>query len=379
MKEYVLFLKDKSVIALFIFIISFEIFLQAGCYKPLLKNQSYASNVNRITDHVLNKKKDLNPDVLIVGTSLAQEGVLLSTFNEKLKPIGKKVSTIAIPGSETIAQNLATEKVLPKLENSKVVLHILELERPWADETWLESVNIPMIAEFDKLTAYNLLKKYNYDFSLKDISFLLFKSIAYRKDFGDFLLNPPKRIRSIQKTNKRLSENLFVYENEHAESVEMYDLQNLDECISKTSADSKIPLPTGSSLTHKKAVHDTCHLMKTSKITNKETKTSELYFQRLKLFYDSMKKRNIKIVGVFSPNSKLGTFPNRDERYLLWKRRLNEIGSIEIFELQNVFGENNGRYYYDLLHMNREGAKIFTEELAKKIISSNLFGDSNAF
>ncbi len=380
MKEYILFFKQKPILAFLGFVVGLEFFLQSGCYKSLLKPQSYAANANRITQNAIAKKDKLNPDILVVGTSLAQEGVLLSSFNDALVPIGKKVASIAIPGSETLAQNLATEKVFPKLEKVKVVIHIVELERPWADEQWLESVNLPMIAEFDKFLAYSLVKKYEYDFSFKDLSFLLFKSIAYRKDIGDFLLNPPKRIKSVQRANKKQMDSLYFYENEYTENIALYNLSSLKECLEKTSPENRDPPAKDSSLPHKKAINDTCKLMTTSKVSNKETITSAQYFKRLKLFYDSIRNRKINVVSVFSPTNRLAVFPEREVRFELWRKRLKEIGVDEIFELQDMFPEKEGdKYFYDLFHMNKDGAKIFTEELSKSVLkSTKLFGESNA-
>ncbi|MBE7411507.1 MAG: hypothetical protein L6Q54_08900 [Leptospiraceae bacterium] len=369
MKEYVIFLKEKPVLIFLGFILGFEIFLQSGIYTSILKPNSYASNINRITENVISHKDKLNPDILVVGTSLAQEGILLSDFNESLNPIHKKVSSIAIPGSETLAQNLALEKVLKNLEKVKLIVHVVELERPWADEKWLESVNFPMIAEFHKKNAYSLMKKYEYDFSYKDIFFLLLKSIAYRQDLRDFFLNPPKRFKNISRLNQKQKDSLFFYENGYTESVSMYKLESLDDCMIKM-ANSDLP-PVGSTVFHKKAILDTCSLMKSSKVTNRETETSQMYFKRLKLFYDFIKNHRIQIVSVLPPTNRLAVFPGEEERIRLWKNHLKEIGVDEIFEFQNIFSYNEGeKYFYDLFHLNREGAKIFTEALSKSILKS---------
>lgn len=51
--------------------------MQFGCYKPFIKRNSYAANVNRITEHILDHQSELDPDILIVGTSLAMKEFLL--------------------------------------------------------------------------------------------------------------------------------------------------------------------------------------------------------------------------------------------------------------------------------------------------------------
>ncbi|NUM41522.1 MAG: hypothetical protein HUU45_07785 [Leptospiraceae bacterium] len=135
-------------------------------------------------------------------------------------------------------------------------------------------------------------------------------------------------------------------------------------------ANSDLP-PVGSTVFHKKAILDTCSLMKSSKVTNRETETSQMYFKRLKLFYDFIKNHRIQIVSVLPPTNRLAVFPGEEERIRLWKNHLKEIGVDEIFEFQNIFSYNEGeKYFYDLFHLNREGAKIFTEALSKSILKS---------
>ncbi|HNF28457.1 MAG TPA: SGNH/GDSL hydrolase family protein, partial [Leptospiraceae bacterium] len=69
MKEYIKFITDKRFLIPLAILTVIEIFLQTGVFRPYLKKNSYASNINRITDHILSHKEDHNPDILILGTS----------------------------------------------------------------------------------------------------------------------------------------------------------------------------------------------------------------------------------------------------------------------------------------------------------------------
>lgn len=59
MKEYIAFIKDSKFWIPVLILVGLEIGMQFGCYRPFLKKNSYAANVSRITNHVLEKQKNL--------------------------------------------------------------------------------------------------------------------------------------------------------------------------------------------------------------------------------------------------------------------------------------------------------------------------------
>ncbi len=73
MKEYLQFISDKKIITALGILLVIEFSFQIGIYKTFLKKNSYASNINRITEHVVSKRTELDPDILIVGTSVASK------------------------------------------------------------------------------------------------------------------------------------------------------------------------------------------------------------------------------------------------------------------------------------------------------------------
>ena len=111
MKEYLKFFLDKSFLSALIIIFLIEGSFQLGCYKNFLKKNSYASNVTRITDHALSKKNELDPDILILGTSLAYEGISMRLLNEKLTSLNLKAQTIAILSSRKSVRRIQKRKV----------------------------------------------------------------------------------------------------------------------------------------------------------------------------------------------------------------------------------------------------------------------------
>lgn len=367
MKEYILFLKDKSVVSAIIIILLIEASMQFGCYNKLLKKSSYASNVNRITDHVLSKKNELDPDILIMGTSLAYEGISLKQLNEKLKPLHLKAQSIAIPGAELLVQQLAVEKVLTEFKNVKYIIHVNEAEMPWTVGTILSTPTLAMASEFNRIREVEKIKEDEYTISMQEYFYIVLKLWAYRHDLADFILNPEKRIKDISRARTIYEENLYAYENKNQESLELYAFHDLDSAIELTK--NNAPIANGSNQYHKDAIYKTCKLAKETNVTLDETPSTLLFKKRLTNFYSVLRKKNIKIINVFPPLSiYLGHFQHK-KRIEFWKEKYKIILGTGILDLTDCIPkENNASYYYDIVHANQKGMKIFTDTLGESFI-----------
>ena len=163
MIEFNKFYKDKRFYILILVIFLFELCLQTGIYKPLLKKRSYAANVNLITDHIIDKKEEHDPDILIIGTSVAYQGLSLPILQNKIQDTGYKIQSVAIPGSELIVQSLAVEKVLREFKNVKLVIYVGEITMPWVSKTDLTLPTLAMIGEFDKTDFLPKIIDFEYD------------------------------------------------------------------------------------------------------------------------------------------------------------------------------------------------------------------------
>ncbi len=368
MKEYFLFLKDKSVISALVILLLFEIFLQAGFYKNFLKKNSYASNVNRITDHALDKQSEIDPDILIVGTSLAYEGLSIKALNETLKPLNLKAQTIAIPGAELIVQGLALEKVLSKFKRVKYIIHVNEIEMPWTLGIVFSQATLSMASELDRKRAIERLYEDEYKIGFEELSYIILRLWAYRKDIGEFLLNPEKRIKDIGKSKKAFKENLYTYENNYIESLNLYQFKSIPECLTITKDNSNIPL--GSNPFHREAIFKTCKLAGESVLSLEENESTKLYHRRLGNFYKIIKDRNIKVINVFPPISEyLGNFQYA-ARVLFWKDKYKDVLGEKIFDLTEVIPkEDNATYFYDIVHLNKKGMNAFTEKLGESLLA----------
>ena len=384
MIEFNKFYKDKRFYILILVIFLFELCLQTGIYKPLLKKRSYAANVNLITDHIIDKKEEHDPDILIIGTSVAYQGLSLPILQNKIQDTGYKIQSVAIPGSELIVQSLAVEKVLREFKNVKLVIYVGEITMPWVSKTDLTLPTLAMIGEFDKTDFLPKITEFEYDSGkttrngwkiksgyithLDDWTYLLFKSIAYRRDLRDFIVDPGKRLKYLSKKFSNPNENFYEYENDKTEKMSDYNILSLDDCMIKTHPTANHdPIPSTSNPDHKRAIFDTCWVAKDSTNVQTRTRETDLYFRRLSHIYSHIKEKNIKIINIFAPYSNI--IDNQlggEGRVQVWKEELQKINSPNsvLVDFRNIFnGKNSDDYCYDVIHLNHNGAVLFSEAL----------------
>ncbi|MCE9499133.1 MAG: hypothetical protein K8R21_01245, partial [Leptospira sp.] len=150
--------------------------------------------------------------------------------------------------------------------------------------------------------------------------------------------------------------------------------RSMTECKEKTAPGNTDPIPAGSNSEHKIAIHKTCALAEITNVDMNETAKTKLYFKRLKIIYDEIRKRNIKIINVFAPYSDLIRNLGGKERALFWKAELEKILGKEntvTEDMQFILdGPKNGDYCYDAIHLNRFGMEIFSEKLGDYLLKN---------
>lgn len=368
MKEYFKFFKDKSVIASLLILLSIEVFMQFGGYTSFLKKNSYASNVNRISDHVIFKTNELDPDILILGSSLAYQGLSVPILNQKLEHLGLKVQSLALPGGDLIVQGLLLEKALKHFTKLKYIIHVNEAEMPWIDQRIPSEPTLAMASELNRKLALERLLEDDYKLSYSEFAFVLFKLIAYRRDLGDALLNPGKRIKDFGRFRKNLNTNPYEYENIYEESLALYDFKTIDDCLQVSSPFS--PIPVGSNALHKDGLSKTCSLAKTFELPLDKNELTDLYAKRLKNFYNNIESNHIKIINVYPPFPHYLDFVNYPARINFWQKEFQPIiGKNKVINLLNIIPrESNSEYFYDLIHLNRKGMALFSDRLGDSLI-----------
>lgn len=368
MKLVTEFFSDKSILSALIILFSLEILMQFGCYKPFLKKNSYARTVHHVMDTNIVSLNTLNPNTLIIGTSIAYEGVSLEILNEELKSKQIIVQSIAIPGSELIVQDLVLKKLFSKENSIHTIIHINDLQVPWIDRTELIDSTLAMITELNTKDAIHKISEDKYNTSWKDYLQLYFKFVSYRKDIGDLILHPDKRIKEMGKEMKaRNGFYFYSYDNKYEESLSLYNISSLEDCQKKTNPAS--PIPVGSDQFHRDAMFRTCTLAQDSSLTLSKNKHTELYKLRLKNLYQTIHSQKIKIINIYPPVPELMEGEKYMKRIDFWEKEYADILSQNRVDLSKSIPEqNNTDYYYDMVHLNRKGKELFTKQLAKKLL-----------
>ncbi len=361
------FLRDKSFLFAIAFILLTEIFMQIGCYKPFQKKTSYAQSVNRITDSAVKSIPILKPNILIIGTSIAYEGISAKRLNEKIKSKGLIAQSIAIPGSELIVQELALRKFLKANPDLKYIIHVNEMHLPWVDRRTLIDSSLAMVTELNRWETLSKLDEDRYVVSWKDYIYLFVRWVAYRHDIADLILKPEKRWKEFCKEIKRDKGNHYIYTNEYKQSLTPYQFSSVTECLVKTIPGTSIP--EGSDRHHLDALHKTCKLVDETKFTLEANELTDLFKLRLSNFYKFIADQKIKIINVYPPVNHHLDLKDNDLRREFWEKEFSASMINQKFDLSNVIPTiNNEAYYYDLIHLNEKGMEIFTDALADSLL-----------
>ena len=401
MNEFNKFYKDKRFYLPILILIFFELILETGIYTPFLKKNSYAANINRITNHVLSNRINHNPDILVLGTSVAFQGLSPKILQEIIEPTGLKVQSIAIPGSELIVQHLASKRLLEEFKDVKYLIYVGEVTMPWVSQTGLGLPTLAMISEFPRMSVLPLLSEFEYGSKFKiplidhefithygfsDVSYILFKSIAYRRDFNDFILDPGKRIKYISRDRKNPNNNFYYFENQSTERMSSYNFQSLEDCVNQTKDYTNPPYPENSNSDHKKAIYDTCALsISTIQLLSPvesapvaDTDSTRLYFKRLQWVLENYTSRDIKVLTVFAPYSYTMGKIGGERKMQVWKREVSSIlkeNNAGILDLQDLFqSEDSNLYCYDTIHLNNDGMKKFSKALGEFLLNEIYLG-----
>ncbi|MDH5654695.1 MAG: SGNH/GDSL hydrolase family protein [Spirochaetia bacterium] len=380
MKELKKYFLDRRFLFPAGFLILFEIFMQSGIYKNFLRPRSYAANVNHIVKTI--NKSDLRPNILILGTSVAYQGINLPYLNSLLKDRGLSVQSGATEGAMLITQHLIFKSIIDHNPGIKTVLHFSEISFPWTAKHLLDVSNKSMVSQFPRKQSFDLLSQYEYRLTESDYSYLLIKSISYRSDLRDFAFSPLYRIKLLAR-EKRLPAKDFPYENQYEYSMAVIQAKNLQDCIHNfpfglPEIDSNNQRITDRM--HKEAMFRTCQLAQHDPMDFPGSpQWKDLYFRRLKVFFNDIESRGIRVITVFPPYSQLIKDPRAKIRASVWNQKLDEIRNgknINYIDLRrSLDGPDNNSLYYDTIHLNRRGSLRLTERLAESIKELSAKGD----
>lgn len=349
-------------------IVLLEAFLRSGLYQPFLKPESFAYNATRIRSVV--KQSSLHPDVLILGTSVAYQGILTPELNQQSAGDGIVFQNAATQGAMIETQHAILRDLAPALPGVKWIVHVAEVNFPWQARYDLEIANRSMLAQFPLSETISLLKRDNVDLNSRDYAFFYIKTLTYQGDLRDFFLNPPRRFKAFAK-QERVTLPDYVYINRNRYAVSAYG-KTPGECVKNAlvgvSARSTEPITDEP---HRTAVLDTCRMADDDPMKKPGGSAwQSLFFHRLREMHRDARERGLRLVTVFAPYSDLLPYTREESRLQIWKNELaRETYFHDIIDLRDALdGPGNLDLFYDTIHLNRQGAERFTTRFHDAII-----------
>lgn len=371
MSDLVKFLRDPRFFAPFAIVLAFEVFLQSGLYARLLEPNSYAANVRHIMRTT--EASEVRPNVLILGTSVAYQGVNLPYLNELVKDTGLVVQSAACQGCMVETQYALYRTLGPELPGVRAVLHFGETALAWKARHKLDTANRSMLAQFPRRTTFDILQRLQFDLEPWDYVYYNVRSATYQADLRDFTLAPLTRIKVLTRFERKRRFD-YPYVNEYDYSMAVFGAKDLDDCAKKASAPH--PELIAQNLTdrhHQNAVFQTCEIARWEAQVPElgGVQWNALFFSRLDQFYDEVYGDQRMVITAFPPYSDLVLHLNEDRRKAVWERELAKIHGERPYRLidmrRSLDGPLNQTYYYDLLHLNEAGARAWTEQIAKEL------------
>lgn len=372
MKTLLSYITDARFYIPFGLVVFLEVITQSGLYKHVLQPSSYADNVNRIVQTI--NESPLEANTLILGTSVAYQGINPPLLNQTLSGSGLIVQSGACEGALLETQHLIYKSVKGRFKNLKYVVHVAEVTFPWTARPTIDEANRGMVAQFPRSVYIPLLRDYEFQIRPTDYTFFLFGTITYQRDFRDFVLDPLDRIKGLGRKRKKAQSD-FVYVNSIPYGMDVYPAKDLQECIEVASL-RKGPIPEvnaeGVRITdrhHREAVLRTCEVGKRDPFSAPGGRVwNELFFHRLKRFYGEIQADGVQIITVFAPYSDLVSHLNADARRETWEKELSTYQNIPLIDLRRSLDKPEQRkFFYDTIHLNKNGANAFTEVLAKEL------------
>lgn len=383
---------DSRLYIPFLLLVLFEIFMQSGLYQNFLRPDSYAYNVNRVRKIVLNSR--IEPNVLVVGTSVPYQGINLPLINQLLKADKIIVQSAATEGALITTQYAITREILEKRPSIKTILFVADMGLAWKSTYEIDSVNRSMMAQFPRLESLNILNELGYNIQAKDYSFIFARSLTYQADIRDFIMNPLYRLKKISREEEAQSV-LYPHVNDAVYSLAGLKVKSMQDCIGQATRkelvmDSKgmIRDATGmivSDKHHQKAAVQTCGLgdfEMHQDIKNYEHSRS-LFFRRLQAVYSYFHVKKKNIVTVFPPYSHIIKGFNSKKKFDVWEKNLDRTcGSLKancsVIDSRNSLDtRDNLSYYYDVLHLNKKGSIEWTIFIAEQIKKQKRFVAGN--
>lgn len=373
-------------------LLGLELFLQTGIYDAyMLEKYSYADSIGRNVRII--ETSPVEPNALILGTSVAYQGLNVAELNTSLaaNKTGIVTQSAACEGCMLQTQHLLYRILKDKWPATNTIIHVADTTLSSKARYQYDVANGSMMAQLSRGEALELLRKHEFEVTYREYFYFYIRTIKNQRDLREFVLNPFRRIRTI---GDRLKTPLpdYTHINDNLYSYAAFTARgDLAACATNAALgidDTKQPVPEkkdGEDLNpavhktdrhHRNAVHVTCHIANLEKNQEPagEAQWRDLYFRRLKKMYDEIYADGRRVITIIPPYSDLIQHANTDERIARWKRNIETINAgrnyafIDMRRSLNSFDSAEGRkYFYDVLHLNAEGSIAWTRKIAGRL------------
>ncbi len=372
MDELKKFLRDWRLLAPLLMLLSLEGVLQSGLYSYLLEPNSYAASVRHIVNVV--RRSPVKPNVLVIGTSVAYQGILLPQLNDRLAPAGLRVQSVACQGCMLETQHRLYRELREEFPELRAVLHFGETALAWKARPSIDVANRSMLAQFGRIETLGLIREQEFPLEPWDYVYFNVRSITYQADMRDFALAPLTRFKSLTRFQRKVRDD-YPYVNEYAYGIDVFGARNLQECVELIPQRKDALIAAGKTdRHHANSTLQTCQiaLYEQGVPDPGAPQWNALFFRRLQRFYQEIDNDGRLIITALPPYSDLVNHLNSDQRMALWREELARLhGQREYYLLDlrsSLDGPENQSYYYDLLHLNAPGAAVWTDRIAAALL-----------
>ncbi|MCB1173080.1 MAG: SGNH/GDSL hydrolase family protein [Leptospiraceae bacterium] len=384
--EFSKLLKEPRIIFPIAILAGFECFMQTGVYRQFLRPDTYAYNVNRIR-HIV-RESSVKPNVLIIGTSVPYQGIQLPLLNRLTAADGLVFQSGATEGAMIETQYALYQDLVKAQPQVRSIVLVGDIALPWKSRYQLEWVNRSMVAQFPRTRIWPLLQELEFDLSLRDQTFFIFRTLTYQADLRDLILKPLYRIKKIGREERAQSHD-YPHHNDSPYSLARIGvtstgagLVDLQKCVEtamrpelRQDSQGLVYDENGRHVSdehQRKATAQTCEQARTESwlLSQPGLEWQELYFRRLQKFIDAIHSDGREVVVIYPPYARIVNFLNSDERILVWDQNLDRICADKacprLDTRDRLQGKDSLDYFYDVLHLNAHGADEWTRELARR-------------
>jgi hypothetical protein len=352
-----------TVFITFLLFIFFTFYL--GFYKYLLTDDSSSLTLEN-TIHVAKSHPEAN--IIVLGDSTAAVEFRTNLFNSKI--INSKAINLGMPGSWFYSHNLMQSLI--KKNNKKVDTVILIL----GPDEFLNEGNMRVNSDLQyHKTSISIFDAYplffysdSYDFLKDNLISLIFKPILFKKDLGDAIKNPVKRLSVVKRDiiwlNRKIKTNDPLWEDDRA-----FNVCNLGP-LNRIEKNLEIV---------KKENDSTASAMYSMNLAaysgRKGTKTINKYINKNLSYLITNLSKNFKSVYVLNSPIYKGFQEVYPYSYLnnigkLTKQIANQFSNVKYITIGQAV-KNDCSNFMDVVHLNSSGGAVFTEFIADYLNKSS--------